>query len=67
VELQIQSLGYTVSVSHYITSVIGQLMNELNVEKRGHGLIGSTVQYWNLPEGMEENYKKPHLCEHSQS
>jgi hypothetical protein len=28
------------------------------VEERGHGLIGSTVQYWNLPEGMEENYKK---------
>ena len=38
-------------------------MNCKDVEGSSHGLIGSTVQYWNLPEGMEENPKKPHLGE----
>jgi hypothetical protein len=38
-------------------------MNWKGVEERGHGLIGRTVQYWNLPEVMEENHKKPYLGE----
>jgi len=40
-------------------------MNWKDVEGSSRGLIGSTVQYWNLPEGMEENHKKkkPHLGE----